>query len=69
MELPPLNLASTATSAAGPLTTSSLFDGSGFSVNYGNGVNQGAGAGIPAWVWAAAAAVGVLFWKQIKPST
>lgn len=70
VNLPPLNLASTSSAYAGPMTTTSMFDASGFSVNYGNGVSQGAGgaASIPNWVWVAAAAVGALFWKQIKKS-
>ena len=40
--------------------TSSVFDNSGFTVNYAPSIGVGGGS-LPAWVWIAAAVVGVVW--------
>lgn len=73
MTLPPLQFSSTAASSgkSGDLSNSVNFDHSGFAVNYGNGVTQGAGsaaaaAKAPYAMLAIAGAVGFWLWKKYK---
>lgn len=68
MEMPPLNLASTATS--GPINQSMAFDSSGFVVNYGNGNGTGGTSSISQDVKSqlivAAIVGGVALWLKHK---
>ena len=66
MTLPPLQFSNTAASRAdsGALTASAMFDSSGFSVNYGNGVSQGNSTGPISPLLIGAALLGLIVWKK-----
>lgn len=64
--IPIPNISSNAESRSGDaLQNSGGFDSSGFNVNFGNGVSQNGGGGIPSWVWLAGAAIAAVWaWKR-----
>ena len=69
MEMPPLNLSSTATSKSGDLSSVFNSDHSGWAVNFGNGVSQGAGTAgagqVKPWMIGAAILGAVILYKKM----
>lgn len=63
---PSFQSSSSASGKSGDNVAPFTYDNSGFSVNYGNGVSQGAAKTVlPSGVWLVAAmAVGVVVWKR-----
>ena len=67
----PENLSTSSSSKAdgqarsGDAMQSNRTDHSGFNVNFGDGVKQGAAMGVPSWVWLAAVGVAMaIAWKR-----
>lgn len=69
MDMPPLQLSSNASSKSGDLSSMFGDDHSGWAVNFGNGVSQGAGAagasGVKPWMIGAAVLGAVILYKKL----